>query len=230
MTENNFHRQARKALSHIPYFAGLDEATWAYIAERALRRTIQGGEAVFWEGDACTGIYVVEAGWLKAIKLSPGGREQVLHFLGPGEVFNGLCVFTSTSNPATVIALEPSVVWNVERDSVLRVLEENPACARLVIEDLAGRLLHMVALVEDISLRTVEARLAHFLLEQSAGEKVERQRWATQAEMAARLGTVPDVLSRALRKLSEQGLIEVARHQIKILDPAGLEKTAENPQ
>lgn len=69
---------------------------------------------------------------------------------------------------------------------------------------------------------TITERLAHLLLEQAEGDVVQRQRWATQANMAARLGTVPDVLSRALHGLVEEELIEVTRHQIRILDPHGL--------
>ena len=87
--------------------------------------------------------------------------------------------------------------------------------------------MHLIRMVEDLSLRTVEARLARFLLEQAEGEAVRRRRWATQAEMAARLGTVPDVVNRALRKLSEAGLIHVERHQIQILDQDGLKRTAQ---
>ncbi len=220
-------QRAVQILSQVPFFADLPPSLQTEVARRALRRVYQNGEAVFWEGDSCQGLYVVEEGWLKAVKLSPAGREQVLHFLGPGETFNALSVFTVTPNPATVIALEPSTVWLLEREMMLQLLDQYPKLARLVIQNLAQRLLHMLSLVEDISLRTVEARLARFLLEQAAGETINRRRWATQAEMAARLGTVPDVLNRALRKLADEGLIEVARHQIRILDAAGLERKAE---
>jgi CRP-like cAMP-binding protein len=79
-----------------------------------------------------------------------------------------------------------------------------------------------MALVADLSLYTITERLAHLLLEQAEGDVVHRQRWATQADMAARLGTVPDALSRALHGLVEEGLIEVARDQIRILDRHGL--------
>jgi CRP/FNR family transcriptional regulator len=82
-------------------------------------------------------------------------------------------------------------------------------------------------MVEDLSLRSVEARLARLLLEQAQGESVRRRRWATQAEMASRLGTVPDVVNRALRKLAEEGLIHVERHQIQILDQEGLKTVAQ---
>jgi len=88
-------------------------------------------------------------------------------------------------------------------------------------------LLENMSKLEDLSLHTVEARLARLLLEQAGQGTVQRRRWATQTEMAARLGTVPDVLSRALRKLAADGLIRVARHQIEILDIAGLEEKAQ---
>jgi CRP-like cAMP-binding protein len=105
---------------------------------------------------------------------------------------------------------------------MLHLLDTNPRLARGVIQNLAGRVLHLVALVEDLSLRSVDARLARLLLERSVDDIILRQRWATQAEMAARLGTVPDVISRSLRKLVNQGLIQMDRSAIRILDRAKL--------
>lgn len=96
------------------------------------------------------------------------------------------------------------------------------------MKDLAGRVQHLIRLVEDLSLRSVEARLARLLLEQAQGESVTRRRWATQAEMAARIETVTDVLNRALRKLAEEGMILVERHQIQILDRDGLALKSES--
>lgn len=214
-------------LTKIPYFAHLDEPIREEIARFALRRDYAGDEIIFLEGDPCQGLYLVETGWLKVFKLARTGREQVLHFLGPGETFNALSVFTEALNPATVMALEPSTVWLIRRETMLSLLETHPPLARTVIQDLAGRLLHMMSLVEDISLRPVEERLARYLLEQAEAHTVQRRRWATQAEMAARLGTVPDVFNRALRKLVEAGLIEVSRHQIRLLDPERLHKLAQ---
>lgn len=215
-------RQVIQVLSGSPYFSGLEEGLLAEIAALARRRSCESGETVFWEGDSGQGLYLVEKGWMKVYKLSPAGREQVLHFLGPGEMFNALSVFSGSTTPATVVALEPSTLWVLDQDTMLRLLDERPQLARHVIHDLAKRLHQMLALVEDISLRTVEARLARLLLEHAAGETLNRRRWATQAEMASRLGTVPDVLNRALRKLAEEGLIEFDRHQIKIRDQEGL--------
>ena len=80
--------------------------------------------------------------------------------------------------------------------------------------------------MEDLSLRSVTARLARLLAENAREDIVPRRRWATQTEMANRLGTVPDVLNRALRTLVAEGLIEVDRQKIRICDRAGLERRA----
>jgi CRP/FNR family transcriptional regulator len=164
---------------------------------------------------------------LKVIKIGMDGREQVLQTLGAGDAFNAVSVFTDVPNQATVTALENSQVWIVRREVLLSMMDVYPALARQVVKDLAGRVIYLVRMVEDLSLRSVEARLARLILEQAEGEAVQRQRWATQAEMAARLGTVPDVVNRALRKLAAAGLIRVERQQIRILDGEGLRVVAQ---
>ncbi len=213
-------------LESVPYFSGLDEDTFEAITQIAIRRTYEPDQVVLIEGEPTAGLYVIESGWLKAFKISMEGREQVLQTLGPGDTFSAVSVFNSGPNQASVEALEQAVIWLVPRDAMLQLLDEIPSLARLVIQDLASRVTHLIELVEDLSLRSVESRLARLLLEHAKDETLQRHRWATQAEMAARLGTVPDVLNRALRKLTEDGLIHVARHQIKIIDSEGLEKIA----
>ncbi|HUW14316.1 MAG TPA: helix-turn-helix domain-containing protein, partial [Anaerolineae bacterium] len=98
--------------------------------------------------------------------------------------------------------------------------------AQAITRNLAQRVLHLMGLVEDLSLRPVAARLARVLLDHSTGEVMDRRRWSTQAEMAARLGTVPEVLNRALSGLAAEALIGIERHRIRILDREGLEAKA----
>lgn len=227
MIRNPDARDAGELLKAVSYFSGLDEAALNLVASSAVRREYEAGQAVLLEGEPCEGLQVVESGWLKAVKIGADGREVVLQMLRAGEAFNIVGVFTEAPNQATVTALEASRVWVVRREVLLRLLDSNPALARRVVADLAGRVMHLVRTVEDLSLRSVEARLARLLLEQAEGETVSRRRWATQAEMASRLGTVTDVLNRALRKLVEQGMILVERRQIQLLDSAGLKRVAQ---
>jgi len=196
------------------------------VVEAAVRRDYGADEIVFLEGEPCAGLYVVAEGWFKAVRISPQGREQALRFVGPGEVFNEVGVFAGANNPATVVALEAGAVWLIDRNTIIRLLDRHPRLARSVVENLARRVLHLASLAEDLSLRTVEARLARLLLDRAKESVLHREHWATQAEMAARLGTVLDVLNRALQQLVNEELIEVERHQIRILDRDGLKAKA----
>ena len=215
----------RQALQSVTFFRGLDAHLLDMLAQAAVWRVYAAGAVVFLEGEAGSGLYQVHAGWLKVLKLSVDGREQVLRLIGPGEVFNEIGVFANRPNPATAITLEPTGIWLIEQRTVRQVLESHPSMAIQVMERMADRIGDLVMLVTDLSLRTVEERLARLLL-QTQGDVLVRPPWATQAELAARLGTVPDVLSRALRSLADAGLIEVERQQIRLLDRAGLEARA----
>jgi CRP-like cAMP-binding protein len=220
----------RPFLRRLPYFSGLNEQTLDEVARSAYFQQYAAGQLVVLEGEPPSGLYIVLEGWLKASKIALDGREQILQFLEDEDVFNAIGVFSGEINPATVTALEPSAVWLVRRETVLRLLDTHPQFARLVIQDLAGRVVHLIALVEDLSLRSVEARLARLLLENAAGGRVQRKRWATQTEIASRLGTVPDVVSRTLRRLAERGLIQISRQEIILVDRAGLEAAAQIEQ
>lgn len=214
--------KAAEVFKAVSYFSNLDSEALNRLSSAAIRRSYLADQVLLIEGDPCAGMYIVESGWLKAVKIGVDGREQVLQTLQMGDAFNAISVFTGAPNQASVSALENSVVWLIPRAVLLRLIDEHPQLARKVTIDLAEQVMYLVRMVEDLSLRPVESRLARLLLEQAEEGSVQRRRWATQSELASRLGTVPDVVNRALRKLSEEGLIQVDRHQIRLLDLEGL--------
>lgn len=213
-------------LKNIPLFTGLDVVSLQNLAQFARWREYEAGEVVVLEGDAPVGLYYLQSGWLKAVKVSAAGREQILRFLEPGDTFNEIGVFANQPNPVTVIALETAVVWLLPRTALHQLMQERPAFAQHLLARMAERMLYLVALVSDLSLRPVTGRLARLLLAGAVADVLERPRWFTQAELAARLGTVPDVIQRALRELENEGLIQVERQHIRILDRAGLTAVA----
>ena len=217
-------------LQKIPWLKSLDQAGWEALLAATQLHSYNSGEVIFLEGDPSTTFYVVHRGWVKGVKFSPEGREQILMFFGPGQPANFPPVFAEQPNPATLIALEACDLWAIEQTTLLALLDRYPAMARQVIRALAGRLLYTVSLIEDLALRSVTARLAKLLLlqlEESGQTVITRHRWATQAEIAARLGTVPDVVNRALRSLADEGLIQVDRRLMVILDRDGLTTKAQ---
>jgi CRP/FNR family transcriptional regulator len=214
-------------LVRIPYFSRVEADTLGLIAQSAVRRAYKADQVVLMEDDPSVGLFVVQDGWLKSVKTSLEGREQVIRVVGPGEVFNAIGALASDTNPGTVIALEPATVWILPRDDLLRMLQEHPSLTSMVIQALAERVQRLMEQVEDLSLRTVEARLARFLIEQAEVGSVLRKHWETQAELAARIGTVPNVLNRTLKQFSEEGLIRVDRQKIRILSPERLAAIAQ---
>ena len=219
--------KALQTLRKISYFAEIEENLQHELAHQATRLSVEQGQIVLLEGEQSEAVYVVESGWLKSSKSSQNGREHVIKFLGSGETFNELSVLIEAENQTTVTALEPSVLFVMRRPAIQRVLERHPELARKIIQRLAGRVQFLLSMIEDLSLRSIEARLARYLVEQASdNHMLYRPKWATQAELANHLGTVPNVLNRSLKNLEQANLIAVKRHQIEIIDLPALTERA----
>jgi CRP/FNR family transcriptional regulator len=213
-------------LRRVPYFAALPDGVLEALAAAAIERRFDRGQVIFLEGDPCAGLHIIGAGEVKIFKVSPQGREQILHRMGPGDTFNDVAVLDGGPNPASAGAVTDATLWVISRAEMQRLAQTHPSLAWALIESIARRARHLVAMVEDLSLRSVKSRLARLLLSEAerattVGE-LDRSQMVTQAEMAARLGTVREMIGRALRELSEDGLIEFDRHRIVIKDREGL--------
>lgn len=220
-----------RLLRHVSYFAQLPEPVLAALAAACVERRYDRGQIIFLEGDPCAGLHIVAAGEVKVFKLSPQGREQILHRFGPGDTFNDVAVLDGGPNPASAAALTDAKLWVITRGEMRRLVQAYPALAWALIESIARRTRHLVGMVEDLSLRSVKSRLARLLLAEAeraakSGE-LDRSQMVTQAEMAARLGTVREMIGRALRELADERLIEFDRHRIVIIDPEGLAAAGE---
>lgn len=210
-------------LSSIPYFEGLPRRALADLASRAGLRTYARRELVLLEGEEARAAHFIVSGQVRVVKLSPEGREQVLDRLGPGEAFNLVPIFDGQPNPASVEAVNRVTICSIPREDLLAAVRRYPRLAEAILAVFAGRLRQMGDLAGDLSFRTVRGRLARFLLRraQEGGPRL------TQAEMAAELGTVRDVVGRTLAELQHEGLIRIERHRVVITDRAGLEAHAD---
>ncbi|MBM4427975.1 MAG: Crp/Fnr family transcriptional regulator [Chloroflexi bacterium] len=215
-----------KRLQSFEFLRGLDEADLRNLAESAVWKVFAPNAIIFWEGDSESNLYFLQYGSLKILKSSDDGREQVLRFISAGELFNEIGVLAKRPNPATAIALEESGIWLLPRQAMEAIILAHPQTALQIIGNMADKIIGLVTLAADLSLKTVEARYAKILLDQAEGDVIERRRWTNQTELAAHLGTVPDVLSRVIRELTKAGLIEMDKQQIRILNRAGLAERA----
>lgn len=218
-------RDAAEWLQEFPLFQGLDDSALAEVSGLAQKRSYAPGEIIVLEGEPCTTVHFVVKGRVKVNKVSLEGREQVMIRLEPGDAFCLVPAFDGGPNPATVEASTEVVLYAFRKEDFLHIVRRHPEVALAVLRHLSAKLRHFVGLVEDLSLRTVEARLARLLLRLATEQDVVHRRM-TQQEMAAELGTVREVVGRALRDLEDEGVIHFDRHRIVIVDRAVLEAKA----
>ncbi|HSM24158.1 MAG TPA: Crp/Fnr family transcriptional regulator, partial [Anaerolineaceae bacterium] len=219
-------KRLRATLAQIKHLKDLPEEVLKAMIESATLRHFDTGQVIYLEGEPAEYVYILERGWVKATRMTHEGREQGLHFLRPVEMFGDNAVFTQTTYPATTTALEATDVWMIPSDALLSLVKRFPDLALAIISILSERIVKYIELVEDLSLRSVDERLASTLLRNAElieGEMVVvRRTWTTLDEMAVRLGTVRDVLSRAMKTLELEGYIKVDKQKIVIVDPAEL--------
>lgn len=209
-------------LRSLPYFSSLSQAEIERVERAAVERTYERGEVLFVEGEPSPGLYAVKSGMVRIFKSSPEGREQVLLVARAGDSFNDIPVFDGGPNPASAAALERSAVVIVPCETVLSLVGHCPP-AMAVLKMFASRLRYLNTLVSDLSFRSVISRLAKVLLEvavQSGGPTPPPR--LTQEEMAAMVGTVRDVIGRALRLLEKEGAIKLQRQRIVVVNPERL--------
>lgn len=208
----------------------LKAETITAIAGSASFRHFRDGQVIFLEGEPAEMVYILEKGWVKATRMTREGREQAMLFLRPVDVFGDIAVLTGKPYPGTVVALEPVDAWTIPAGILLKLIETHADLAAAIIRHLGERIFHYINLVEDLSLRSVEARLANSLLQNAELRDgylvVSRQKWTTLDQMAIRLGTVRDVLGRILKLLEAENILQVKKQQILIQDPKALAERA----
>lgn len=208
-------------LKRIPYFAGLTEAELESIRKLIVEKTADRGDVLILEGDMAKALHFVVSGALKVFKTSADGKEQILNILRPVDSFNDVPVFDNAPSPVSVQALGHVALCELGRGDLEAILGKYPQIARNVINVLAGRVRHLVSLVEDLSFRHVIGRVAKILLE-SAGNGGGAGARLTQQDMAAMAGTAREVVGRSLKALEDGGIIRLDRHRIVIRNKEAL--------
>ena len=216
-------------INKIPAFNGLSEKQLNEIKSIAVDRRFKKGEIIFTEGDEGNGFYVVIDGQVKIFKLSPEGKEQILHIFGSGDPVGEVAVFAGRSFPANAEAITATRVLFFPRTAFLDLISANPSLAMKMLAVLSMRLRQFTIQVENLSLKEVPGRLAGYLIVLSEEQQNEEEVTLpiSKGQLASLLGTIPETLSRIFAKMSTQGLITVQGRRIQLLDLPGLEDVSE---
>ena len=217
-----------ETLRRVPLFTDLSDAELALVAERASLRQYQAGAIIFSEGDPCFELLIIKLGSVRIVKTAANGRRQLLSIERVGNSLSELSVFDGNPYPATAEAMSSTTLLCLDANRFRRICHQRPDLALKVIKVLGHRLRRMGALIEDLSFSTVRSRLLAYLLRLAEEQGrpcaggIQFDLTENNEELAARLGTVRELVSRNMGRLHNEGLIEVRRRLIIVPNLAAL--------
>jgi CRP-like cAMP-binding protein len=216
---------ALDVLRRVPYFGSVPGTELRRVAGRCRTRRLTAGESVFEEGEPCPGLVIVAEGLVDVRQISLRGREQVFHSEGPGATLGEGPLFDGGGCIASAVALRPTRVVVVAKADVIALCRRHPAVALAMLAAMARRVRHFASIVSDLAFRPVIQRLARSLEAAATGALVPGARvelTLTQTQIAARLGTVRELVARAFSQLEDGGVITRHRSRVVIRDPGRL--------
>jgi CRP/FNR family transcriptional regulator len=220
-------------LTDIPLFSQLSVDELRKITSISRLVNYKKGEYVFHEGEEFLGIYIVLKGLVKIFKISPQGKEYILHLLTKPHLFGDVPLFTGGDCPASVEVMEDSTLLFVPKNEFLKLLEDNPNLSFKIMTGFAKRLKSITVKAEDLSLKEVINRLADYILKgiKSSGNADLPEPFfkipLSNPTLAAYLGTIPETISRAIKKMRDNKIIRVHGRTIFIKDFERLKRLAE---
>ena len=217
-------------LGRVPAFSALGEDELAKVAEVAVPRRFEAGEAIFREGDESDTCYVVRSGHGRAIREHSDGRSITLANFGPGDIFGELAMFDSERRSATVEALDPMEAIAILGADMRRLLRQHPDIAVKLVIALGRRLRETNERLARQSFQTVQSRVAAVLAQLVAAARAEGAEdgdvliTSTQADLAQLAGSSRESASRFLAVLERAGVITQGRGRLTVHDAAALER------
>jgi CRP-like cAMP-binding protein len=209
-------------LRRVPLFAELTDRQLEAVAERATLNQYERDSIVFSEGDPCQELLIVEQGSVKLMKSAANGRQQLMEIERSGNTLAEVPVFDGGRYTVTALVIEPTVLLRLDAERFRKLCLQQPEVAVKVIKVLGHRLRHAERLVEELSFSTVRARVIVHLLRLAeergmrSGTSIDFELDENNEELAARLGTVRELISRNLGRLHGDGLIEMRRRAVRV--------------
>jgi CRP/FNR family transcriptional regulator len=209
-------------------FLGLPAADISAIAACAVPKQLAKRDYLFREGDPSEGFYIVQRGGINVHRVSAAGKEQVIHLFQPVESFAEASLATDSGYPADARATMESTVLLIPKRDFIDLLRSRPELALRMLGSVSQHLRVLVALLDDLTLKDMETRLANWLLKRCPrplpNESVIVQLDRTKRVLAAEMGTTSETLSRTLAKFREQKLVQVKDNAITLIRPRALQQ------
>jgi CRP-like cAMP-binding protein len=170
-------------------------------------------------------LFLVQEGEVELYRLSPEGKEEVLGQLGPGHLFGEMALLGQGMYDTFARAKGDCLLGTIDGASLRGLLVAKPALALAILGAVGERLVEVEALLEDVTFKSVAARLAALLLRlmKKQGPVIAG---FTHQELANTIGTYRETTTQTLGAFKRQGLIRIGRKRVEVLDPEGLRAIA----
>ena len=210
--------------SCFPIWDKLSEIQQNSILDSLAFRQIKKGTVIHSGSMDCTGLLLVKSGQLRAYILSEEGREVTIYRLFDRDIclFSASCMLRSAQFDVTIEAERDTELWVIPAETYRKIMEESAPAANYTNEIMAARFSEVMWLVEQIMWKSMDKRVAAFLLEESAIEGGDRLT-LTHETIARHLGTHREVVTRMLRYLQSEGVVKLSRGAVELLDEKRLE-------
>jgi CRP/FNR family cyclic AMP-dependent transcriptional regulator len=211
-------------IGRIPLFTSLKPGHMALIAEKLTLRQYRRGAIIFHKDDPGLTLYIMKSGQAKIVTSSSDGEEVILAILTGGDFFGELSILDGKPRSATVVAMEDTSVFTLDRSDLVNVIMGQPEVAIEMLAAMSVRLRHANILIEDASFLDLPARLAKRLMELAKKHGIETDSGLkidvrmTQQDLANAIGASRETVNRLLGQFQDQGLISIAKQHIYILD------------
>lgn len=210
---------------YFPIWNKLNTAQQDRIMGSLADRNVKKGTVIYSGSLDCTGLFLVKSGQLRAYILSDQGREITLYRLFDRDMclFSASCMIHSMQFEMTIEAEKDTELWMIPAETYKSIMEESAPLANYTNELMASRFSEVMWLIEQILWKSLDKRVAEFLLEEAAIEDTSRLK-ITHETIANHLGSHREVITRMLRYFQNEGMVKLSRGMITILDENKLEK------
>lgn len=200
------------------FFGNKDDEMFNLINSISKIKKLEKKEQLFIEGSHGRNMYFVHEGSVKLYKTSEDGKEMIVNFVSKGDVFAEILLQLNFRYPVSSMALENCTLLEIDAAKLSKAIEQDNALAMKIIAVLAKRIKYFIAMIENLTMKDVRGRFVNYLsILKTKKESNTISLPVAKGEIALLLGTTPETFSRLLKKLVEEGIIEVKGKEIKIL-------------
>ena len=210
-------------LQMVDIFQDLTEEEIEEIDRATTVSTARRGRILYMPEDTSEVLFLLKEGRVQLYRISPDGKKLVIGTIAPGAIFGEMALIGQGMHNTFAEATEDCVMLVMSREDVERLLVTKPMVALRIFEELGSRLKETESRLEEIAFKGIPARLASLLLQLAAEQGSDTITGMTHQDLGEQIGTYRETTTQTLNTFKADGLIEIGRKRITILDREGLE-------